>query len=68
LKNIEPFIWQYCVFVILLVVNKFIVIKTEHTVACDNGSDFTTKVATGYDLTLLTLPFLLVTCLFFFNA
>jgi hypothetical protein len=42
---IEQFIWQ-CVFVILLVVNKFLVLKAEHTVASYNGRDLTSKIAT----------------------
>jgi hypothetical protein len=36
------------VFVILLVVSKFLVMKAEHTVANYNGSDFTMKIATVY--------------------
>jgi hypothetical protein len=45
LKTIEKFIWQF-VFVILLVVCKFLVMKAEHTVASYNGRDFTSKFAT----------------------
>jgi hypothetical protein len=48
---IEKFIWQ-CVFVILLVVNKFLVMKVEHTVASYNGRHFTSKIATVYTTNL----------------
>jgi hypothetical protein len=47
LKIIEKFIWK-CVFVILLVVSKLLFMKAEHTVASDNGRDFTSKIATVY--------------------
>jgi hypothetical protein len=47
LKIIEKFIWQ-CVFVILLVVSIFLVMKAEHTVARYNGREFTSKIATVY--------------------
>jgi hypothetical protein len=36
------------VFVILLVISKFLVIKAEHTVASYNDRDFTSKIATVY--------------------
>jgi hypothetical protein len=45
LKIIEKFIWQ-CVFVILLGVSKFLVMKAEHPVASYNGKDFTSKITT----------------------
>jgi hypothetical protein len=41
LKIIEKFM-----FVILLVVSKFLVMKAEHTVASYNRRDFTSKIAT----------------------
>jgi hypothetical protein len=47
LKIIEKFIWQ-CVFAILLVVCKFLVMKAQHTVASYNGRDFTNKIASVY--------------------
>jgi hypothetical protein len=46
-KFIEKFIWQ-CVFVILSVVGKFLVIKAEHTVASYNDRDLKSKIATVY--------------------
>jgi hypothetical protein len=45
LEIIETFIWQ-CVFVILLVVYKFLVMKAEYTVAPHKSSDITRKIAT----------------------
>jgi hypothetical protein len=45
MKIIEKFIWQ-CVFVILLVVSKFLVMKAEHIVASYSGRDFISKIAT----------------------
>jgi hypothetical protein len=36
------------VFVILLFVSKFLVVKAEHTVANYNGGDFTSQIATVY--------------------
>jgi hypothetical protein len=47
LKTIETFI-RPCVFVILLVVGKFLGMKEEHTVASYNGRDFTSKILTVY--------------------
>jgi hypothetical protein len=53
LKIIETFIWQ-CVFVILLIVSKFLVMKAEHTVAPLQNSDITRKILTVYSTVIKT--------------
>jgi hypothetical protein len=54
LKIIETFIWQ-CVFVILLVVSKFLAMRAEHTVAPLQNSDITRTFLTVWALIIIKI-------------